>query len=62
MCIRDSPYKKAWTHEDASEEIIRNSGIAFDPAVVEAFISEKSYFKRVAEAFTQEESVASVAI
>ena len=56
------PYKKAWTHEDASEEIIRNSGIAFDPAVVEAFISEKSYFKRVAEAFTQEESVASVAI
>ena len=56
------PYKKAWTHEDASEEIIRNSGIAFDPAVVEAFISEKSYFKRVAEAFTQEESAASVAI
>ena len=56
------PYKKAWTHEDASEEIIRNSGIAFDPVVVEAFISEKSYFKRVAEAFTQEESVASVAI
>jgi HD-GYP domain-containing protein (c-di-GMP phosphodiesterase class II) len=56
------PYKKAWTHEDASEEIIRNSGIAFDPAVVEAFISEKSYFKEVAEAFYLEERAVSAAI
>jgi len=56
------PYKKAWTHEDASEEIIRNSGIAFDPAVVEAFISEKSYFKEVAEGFYLEERAVSAAI
>jgi putative two-component system response regulator len=31
------PYKKAWTQEDAFDEIRSRSGSKFDPAVVEAF-------------------------
>lgn len=34
----DRPYKKAWTHEDALQEIHSQSGKMFDPAVVEAFL------------------------
>jgi response regulator RpfG family c-di-GMP phosphodiesterase len=35
----DRPYRKALGYEDAREEIIRNSGIQFDPKVVEVFLS-----------------------
>lgn len=34
----DRPYKKAWTLEKTVSEIQRNSGLHFDPTVVEAFI------------------------
>jgi response regulator RpfG family c-di-GMP phosphodiesterase len=35
----DRPYRKAMPYEDAREEIVRNSGIQFDPAVVQVFLS-----------------------
>ncbi|MFQ6019798.1 MAG: HD domain-containing phosphohydrolase [Dehalococcoidia bacterium] len=34
----DRPYRKAMSHKKAVEEIVRNSGIQFDPQIVEAFL------------------------
>jgi putative nucleotidyltransferase with HDIG domain len=34
----DRPYRKAWSRREALDHIIRNSGIAFDPEVVDAFV------------------------
>jgi putative two-component system response regulator len=34
----ERPYKKAWTMEEAVEEMRRQSGRQFDPRVVEAFL------------------------
>lgn len=42
-------YKKAWSHEDAAAEILRQKGKGFDPAVVEAFMRVKDDFREVAE-------------
>ncbi|MCD6130938.1 MAG: HD domain-containing protein [Candidatus Hydrothermae bacterium] len=36
--ISDRPYQKARSHEEAVEEIKRNSGTQFDPMVVDAFL------------------------
>jgi putative two-component system response regulator len=33
----ERPYKKAWSREDAEEEIMRQRGKQFDPDVVDAF-------------------------
>jgi diguanylate cyclase (GGDEF)-like protein len=38
--ISDRPYRKALTHEEAIEEIIRCSGSQFDPKIVEIFVSK----------------------
>lgn len=35
----DRPYRKAFTHEVAIQEILENSGKQFDPQIVEAFIT-----------------------
>jgi HD-GYP domain-containing protein (c-di-GMP phosphodiesterase class II) len=35
----DRPYRRALTYEDAREEIIRNSGVQFDPEVVKIFLT-----------------------
>lgn len=34
----DRPYRKALSHQEAVAELRRNSGVQFDPAVVEAFL------------------------
>jgi len=39
------PYKKAFSHEEAVRIITENSGIQFDPALVEAFIRTADSFK-----------------
>ena len=35
----ERPYKKAWTHEDAVAELIKQRGTQFDPALVDAFVA-----------------------
>lgn len=45
--ISDRPYKKGWTKDEAYNEIISNSGIVYDPIVVEAFIAERQNFEDV---------------
>lgn len=46
--VSSRPYKKAWSVEEACNEIQSKSGIDFDPVVVEAFIAERSSFERIA--------------
>jgi len=41
------PYKEAWTHEDALQEIIENNGKSFDPAIIEALVLESETFKSI---------------
>jgi putative two-component system response regulator len=45
------PYKAAWTHEDALQEIIENTGKSFDPAIIEAFVLESEIFKSIANEY-----------
>lgn len=47
--VSDRPYKKGWTIEEAYIEITNNSGSAYDPVVVEAFIAERHSFESVAK-------------
>jgi len=45
----DRPYKKAWTFKESYELIVKGSGTAFDPVVVEAFIAEREGFEDLAK-------------
>jgi response regulator RpfG family c-di-GMP phosphodiesterase len=45
------PYKDAWTHEDALQEIIKSKGVSFDPAIIEALVLENEKFKSIAEKY-----------
>ena len=49
VLVSDRPYKKGWTIEDACNEIASNSGTAFDPIVVKAFIAERQSFELIAK-------------
>ena len=35
----ERPYKKAWTHEDAVAELVRQRGAQFDPDLIDAFVA-----------------------
>ena len=41
------PYKNAWTHQQAVEEIINCKGSQFDPLVVEAFLLDNNLFESI---------------
>jgi Response regulator containing a CheY-like receiver domain and an HD-GYP domain len=43
-------YKKGWTVQEAYDEIIRQSGKHFDPAVVRLFIKNQDKFKEIHDA------------
>ena len=43
-------YKRGWTVEEAYEEIIKDSGKHFDPAVVRLFIMNREKFKEIHDA------------
>ena len=45
------PYKRDWSHADATAEIIRRKGQFFDPKVVEAFEVEQDAFARMAREY-----------
>ena len=42
-------YKEAWNNEDAFNEIKKNSGIIFDPKLVDVFIEHKDEVIKVRE-------------
>jgi HD-GYP domain-containing protein (c-di-GMP phosphodiesterase class II) len=41
------PYKEAWSHEDAVEEIKRARGKQFDPHIVDVFLAHHTVFKNI---------------
>lgn len=49
--ITNRPYKKPWTIDEVYSEIVANSGIAFDPIVVQAFIAERRSFETIASSY-----------
>ena len=49
--VSERVYKKRWTHEDTTSEIITKRGSHFDPDVVDAFIAESTNFKAIAERY-----------
>lgn len=44
-------YKDAWTHEQATQEILSKRGSQFDPAIVDAFIAEQDRFQEIAQIY-----------
>ena len=44
-------YKKAWTHEQAREEILSKRETYFDPLIVDAFIAEQDVFEEIAQKY-----------
>lgn len=44
-------YKDAYTHEEARDIIVNDSGTAFDPDVVDAFLRSESEFEQVKQRF-----------
>lgn len=49
--VSERVYKKAWTTENATKEIISKRGNHFDPLIVDAFIAEQNAFKVIAEKY-----------
>jgi HD-GYP domain-containing protein (c-di-GMP phosphodiesterase class II) len=49
------PYKRCWTHEEASAEIHRLEGVKFDPAVVAAFDLRSAAFRDIASSMRDAE-------
>ena len=49
--VSDRPYKKAWTHERAVQEIIAKRGTQLDPAIVDIFIAEQDTFREIADRY-----------
>lgn len=43
----DRVYKKAWSHEEARQMILENSGSQFDPVIVQSFGRLEKYFNRI---------------
>ena len=46
----DRPYRKASSFESARDEIVRMSGIQFDPLAVQAFLAEEATLREMVEA------------
>lgn len=49
--VSDRPYKQAWSHEQAVKEITSKRGTHFEPAIVDAFMSERESFIKIAEKY-----------
>lgn len=46
--VSSRPYKSAWSHERAFEEIVNLGGLKYDPSVISAFRLEKDRFREIA--------------
>jgi PAS domain S-box-containing protein len=46
--VNSRAYKRAWTHDEAVQEISRGRGTDFDPVVFDAFIAEQDRFRKIA--------------
>lgn len=44
-------YKKAWTHEEAVQEIVSKREVQFDPLIVDAFLAEQNAFREIAHQY-----------
>ncbi|MBU3593670.1 HD domain-containing protein [Polynucleobacter sp. 71A-WALBACH] len=49
--VTSRPYKSAWSHDEAIEEIVNKKGTHLDPTVVDAFIAEEDSFKAIANRY-----------
>ena len=49
--VCERAYKKSWTHEEATNEIVKHKNSFFDPFIVDAFIAEQLAFKNIAKAY-----------
>ena len=49
--VSERVYKKAWTPEEATKEIISKRGSHFDPLIVDAFMAEQDAFRVIAEKY-----------
>jgi response regulator RpfG family c-di-GMP phosphodiesterase len=47
----ERPYKKPWTHDEAKDFIMKNSGEIFDPIIVKAFLDTEEEFHRVRKSY-----------
>ena len=45
------PYKEAWTHDQAVEEILKEKGKQFDPVIVEILENIENDFRRIKHDF-----------
>jgi HD-GYP domain-containing protein (c-di-GMP phosphodiesterase class II) len=45
------PYKNAWTHEDAVQEIVSKRGTHLDPTIVDVLLAEQDSFKEISLRF-----------
>ncbi len=52
----ERPYKKAWSNEKAVDFLRENAGSHFDPACVDAFLSEFEIAERIQKQFQDEEN------
>ncbi len=50
-------YKEAYSYEDAEALIIRESGKAFNPVIVEAFKELKEEFRKISERYKEKEKI-----
>ena len=48
------PYKRAWSPQEAYDEIVKQSGKQFDPQVVDAFILNYPRFLNIVEEYPDE--------
>jgi len=48
------PYKEAWSHEQAAEEIVGQKGLQFDPILIEIFEDLEEDFQRIKQEFPDE--------
>jgi putative two-component system response regulator len=47
--VAERPYKKAYTHEEATEIIAQGKGSHFDPVLVDIFLSVAGQFKKISK-------------